>query len=152
MQRPMEMLQGLLELVLIPIVSFALMSWWAVGDAFSSVNGRDQMFSVPFPAENAWALGIVGIGGLMLEVLLLRRRRASLRFHREIAAVVTAGLAGVGLGLALRIVTAKVHGANIGGGMTILFGPWLLLLLVGVSVWLAARSTDIRRQRRSEGS
>ena len=47
--------------VLLPMLGTALVTWWALGDAFSSPTGRDKVMSLPVAEENSLALGAAGI-------------------------------------------------------------------------------------------
>ena len=51
-------------------------------------------------------------------------------------AIVAVTVAGAVMGVAERVMTAAVSGANIGGGMTILFGvPFVVVLVGGSVIW-----------------
>lgn len=139
-QRVATRLLAVVQLVLLPLISAASIVWWLVGDAFSTQGGRDQMVRLAFAAEHAGLVGVGGVVGTAVAIVLLRRRRGSRGARHAGAAVVLAGIAGLLVGVGLRIVTARVHGANIGGGLALLFGPWLLLVLVVGATWQAVRS------------
>lgn len=52
-------------------------------------------------------------------------------------------LGGIGTAYAGRVITAHVHGANIGGGLAIIYGP---VFLIGMIAWATATFVSNRRR------
>jgi hypothetical protein len=69
--------------------------------------------------------------------------------YRSTAAWLTivGGNAGFLAGLAMRITTARVHGANIGGGMVILATPFGAVAMLAITAWLSRRLERSRSQQ-----
>ena len=127
------------RLVLVPLIGFGFTAWWLVGDV-SEPGGEDSILQLPFAQRQPRALGVLGLvlAAIWATDWFLVWRRADQRFPALwlSAAGVTAGLlAGAGM----RVVTARVGGANIGGGMVILTSPLVAISLVAVTIWLALR-------------
>jgi uncharacterized membrane protein YfcA len=114
-----------------------VVTWWAVGDLSEDVTDPDYLFH-PLPlgpgAELAIGLAatVVALGAVVVLAVAARRRQVDRRWLAVLGPLLAAGaLCGFGW----RILTAGVGGANIGGGMVLLFGPWIVLGLVAGAAW-----------------
>lgn len=83
--------------------------------------------------ERVIGWGGVGVVALAFVVLVIARRRGRLD-TAWIAPLLAVTAVGFGVGAGQRILTAAVVGANIGGGLLVLFGVPLALLVLGVAV------------------
>ncbi len=99
-----------------------------------SVDLPDPDFMVrPLPLSRAeeMAIGItatlIAVAATVVLVRSLAQRPAD---RRWLAVLVPLLAAGAVVGVGWRIVTAGVIGANIGGGLFMLVGPWIVLALV----------------------
>ena len=105
-------------------VAAAAVSWWLVGD-LGKPHYEDFIFRWVFGERHAAALGAIGavVGSLAALPIALRWRP-----ERRAAAVpvALALLAGLCIGGGLRVVTARVVGANIGGAALMLVGPFVV--------------------------
>jgi hypothetical protein len=136
------------------VVCAPLATWWVVGDV-DEPGGQDHMFEpVHVPAGLELTVGI-GASTLAVGSLLVLASPRGRRLARRTDAVVAGPLvaAGVFLGFGYRVVTAAVGGANIGGGLVMLFGMVALPAALVTSlcgVWGArrARTTDRTGHRR----
>lgn len=136
------------------VVCAPLATWWVVGSV-DEPGGEDHMFEpVRVPAGVELAVGL-GASTLAVGSLLVLASPRGRRLARRTDALVAGPLVGAGvyLGFAYRVVTAAVGGANIGGGLVMLFGMVALpaLLLTSLcGVWGAWRSrpTDRTGHRR----
>lgn len=137
---------GRVAAVVLVLVSPAT-AWWMTGPVANNEvgpaavsNPDDYDYMVRGPEISPWVENVVGGTALVLVVLAVlglaaeaRRGRWDGRWWMPAGAAVAAGVI---VGLTARVVTAPVIGANIGGGMMILFGlPLAFGLLVGSAVW-----------------
>lgn len=129
--------------------------WWLVGD-LSEVDGSSnpeqayymfEPFDVSDGVARACGLAATLFVGLSVVVLALATNRRVLdgRWWRSVAPLL---LAGAFVGCAWRVVTAAVHGANIGGGMVLLFG---LVFVPAMLVWSVLSWAAARAARRGHG-
>lgn len=129
------------------VLAAPVATWWLVGpnpgdeigsDPMLRPDDYDYLFHPPaIDATIERAGGRAGVVIVLLAVALLvveaRHGRIDRRWWPPIVAMT---LVGVIIGLAGRVMTAAVVGANIGGGFILLFGPPVLLVLViGSIVW-----------------
>lgn len=139
------------------IVAVPMATWWLVGpnpgneigsDPTLRPDDYDYLFHPPtidagverFGGIAAVVAVVVSVGAL---VLAARRRRIDRRWW---APIVAASIVGVIVGLAERVMTAAVVGANIGGGFFLLFGTPTVLAFVSVSIigsLRILRTTDV---------
>lgn len=99
-------------------------------------------------ADAALALGIVATVLLVASVVALlvasRRRAFDPGWWSVLLPLMGAGVIA---GFSGRVITAGVIGANIGGGLVILFGVPIVLALIG---WAGVRAGSLTRRRDSE--
>ena len=117
--------------------------YWVVGDqAESGITDPDYLWEPP-----AWPEGTVrAVGALAVSVAVagalglahLRRRSALPPAVLPVTALL--GVAGATVALGYRVVTAGVGGANIGGGLVLLFGPPFVLGLVVAAIVIGVRA------------
>ena len=121
---------------MIAAVGIVIATWWIIGPLEEA--GSDYMLRPPniLPAaeQAAGVISLIAVGIVSLWALIQHRLR-QIRTGWWIIAYLIA-LASFGTGAASRLVTARTSGANIGGGMAILFGgPLIIGLLIGATVW-----------------
>jgi hypothetical protein len=125
------------------LLSVGLASWWLVGDrsvVHQEPDDLDYLYRVP--ELPGWATAIAGLGGVAL-ALATGRPLLGARATRRPAAVLL--VAGVTYGFMARVVTAGVIGANIGGGMALLFGlPLVTALALGALLSLTRASPSAK--------
>jgi hypothetical protein len=115
-------------------------TWWLVGDQ-SEPGGDDYLFKPPrLSAGSVRAAGLVALVIVVLGVILLARstsngRVASTWWYVEVPIVV----AGIVTGYSLRVMTAAVGGANIGGGLALYALPVFLFVVLATEAALSAR-------------
>lgn len=139
------------------IVAVPMATWWLVGPNPGNEIGSDPTlrpddYDYLFhpPTIDAGLERVVGVMAVVAVVVSLgslavavRRRRIDRRWRGPIVA---ACVVGVIVGLAERVMTAAVVGANIGGGFFLLFGTPTVLVLLGASVigsLRIQRTTDV---------
>ena len=125
---------AVLVAVLLPILLIPVAAWYALGRPTSSqVPPGEADYMVEPPPIPAWAehgAGILALALLVASAAVLYRSRASVRLPEGVALALFV-VAGLIAGGTARIVTAPGTGANIGGGLAVLFGlPFAGLLLV----------------------
>lgn len=116
------------------LATFPISIWWLVGDLSEGAGAPDRMFEAPeLTSTQEFLIGLVAV---VLFVVSLGFVLAALRQHRlrwaEVLPAVPFLLAGAYAGFAGRVVTARVSGANIGGGMLILLAPFVA---IGTIAW-----------------
>ena len=120
-------------------VTAAIGTWYLVGDLTESPSHTDRMLdppAVPPLVEHAVGIGaLVALGAGRVTML----RAASRRAHRSMNQLILLVAAGMLLGLIGRMVTAGGIGANIGGGLAIMFGLPVVAALVLVAVVIGWR-------------
>lgn len=155
--RPLRCRSTLTDRLAVPalIVCAPLAAWWLVGLNHESEGGRGHVppggadqydYMVQPPPLNATVEWTVGAGALVALVIaaavLITALRSGQFDRRWLSPIVSTCAAGCIVGAAARIVTAPVIGANIGGGISILFGTPVVAALL---VWSLARSVHILR-------
>lgn len=113
-------------------------AWWTIGDLSEEVDRRHADYFLRPPqlgerVELGVGLGASVVAGASLVVLAMATRRRSIE-RRWWAVLVPLLVVGAFCGLAYRVMTAAVIGANIGAGMVVLFGP---VLVVPALAWSA---------------
>lgn len=119
--------------------------WWVVGDVSS--KGFDDLDYMVRPVELPSVVEAV-IGGLAVVLVIVCGAVLGHALYRGrvrrawSATVVPLFAAGVVVGAGWRVVTAGGIGANIGGGLVVLFGGPLVVALIVVAVanaWVESR-------------
>jgi hypothetical protein len=131
------------------VLATPAVTWWVLGDLSEDVPDPDYMYRPPRLTDGQeLAIGIAGtavaLASLVVVIGALRRRVVT---PGEVMSAVPLVLAAAFCGFAWRVVTAGVIGANIGGGMVLLVGPFVLLGLAGWSFfwWRSARRGSLER-------
>jgi hypothetical protein len=116
-------------------------TWWLVGDLSEEpgISGQpptDHMIPPPQLGETVETfLGVSAVLAAALALVALAvaawRGAVAPRRWRVVAPLV---LAGVYCGFAWRVMTAAVHGANIGGGMMLMFGVVFVPAMAAIAV------------------
>ncbi|GAA4568430.1 hypothetical protein GCM10023176_22820 [Micromonospora coerulea] len=137
---------------LVLILATPVASWWLVGDLSEEVaEGVELDYGIPPLSLDPLGDGVVGvlaciaaIRALALLVSATSSRRLDSRWWLVLLPLVGAGVL---VGFAWRVLTAGVIGANIGGGLTIIFGGPLLgvLLIAAAAAALQIRWSRVRR-------
>lgn len=122
---------GSVLLIVTPVVS-----WWVVGDSPERVENPTyilQPHSLSASTERTLGIGafVLWVGALV--VLIESRRSIDLRKGAGFACFV--GSAAI-VGSGYRVLTWGASGANLGGGLVVLFGVPLILVLVTLGVAL----------------
>lgn len=126
------------------LISVVVIVWGLVGD-LSEPRGYLQILPVKLPAAVERALLIAAIPASLASLIALAVAfAAEVVDRRWIGVIATLLVAAVAIGFGGRVLAAETHGANIGGGLLIMFGGPLLLLVLGFA---AAMSVKIRRSR-----
>ena len=119
--------------------------WWMIGDLSFRPNDPDSldyMWRQPtidpaFANAAGWLAVLVVVASLFTLVWAARGRVLDSRWW---LVVVLVTMAGIGLAVIERMVTAGVVGANIGGGLALFVGvPMVALALIAaltVSIWM----------------
>ena len=126
------------------VLASPVVTWFAVGDTSENVADPDYMFRPPaLSGAEELSLGGLAVGmalaGMAVLILAVTRRVVT---NRELLFALPLLFAGVFIGMGARIVTAGVIGANIGGGIVVLIGPFVVMGLVLLSAVLWRRRTD----------
>lgn len=113
------------------------LTWWIVGDSPERVQNPTYILrpiNLSSSAERALGLGalVLWVGSLAV-LLLASRRRLDVRTSAGLACFAVAGAI---LGGGYRVLTWGASGANLGGGLVVLFGVPLSLVLVTLGVAL----------------
>lgn len=133
--RPSPRLEAVARLVVLPLTAGLLFAWWMIGDAFSEAAGEDSIYRLPFAERHATVIGLVGFALALVALASLARYRPRIGWQPAAVALFSAGI-GVIVSGGLRVITARVHGANIGGGGAIILGPFLIVpALVAAVAW-----------------
>ena len=129
------------------VLAAPVATWWLVGpnpgdglgsDPMLRPDDYDYLFHPPaidatMERVGGWAAVAIAALGVALLVAEARHGRIDRRWWPPIVAMT---LVGAIIGLAGRVMTAAVVGANIGGGFMLLFGtPVVLALVIGSTVW-----------------
>ena len=158
MRRPTAWWARLASAVL--IVTVPLATWWLVGpnpaneissDVVLRPDDYDYLFHPPaIDADVERVIGIVAVVGMVVALGALawavRRRQIDRRWRGPILTVCSVGII---VGVGERVITAAVIGANIGGGIVLLFGPPTVLFLLAVSIMWSIRILRTTRVSRS---
>ena len=120
------------------VVLSPAVTWWLVGDLSERGVSLDYLLRPPDLTRLQQQLiggtaAVLCVAAIVVVVLGVRR---GLVERGELAIAVPLLLAGVFCGFAERVITAGVGGANIGGGIMLLFGPiFLLAMLAWTAMW-----------------
>jgi hypothetical protein len=131
------------RLIVLPVVASLLLAWWVTGDVSEVAPNAnpDVIIDLPWAETNAAALGVAGLGlALVVTLDVALHWRSGRPVAKAVALSTITGTLG---GVALRILTARTDGANIGGGAVIVFGPFVLgplLIAAGRGAWHATRA------------
>ena len=114
------------------VVATPVVTWWVSGDLSEGVHDPDYMVRpLPLSRVAETAIGTtaaaIALAALVVVVRSARRHEVDRRWLAVLGPLVAAGVV---CGFGWRVVTAGVIGANIGGGMVMLFAPWVVLGLV----------------------
>ena len=131
---------AILRFVLLPMLGIAALSWWLIGDR--STVGTDYLVQVPVLQDHPARVGVFGIVLLGAVAVDLAWTRPVPPRRYAVGVLPPVLLGGIGAAYGGRLITAHVHGANIGGGMAILFGP---IPLIGVIAWASAVLVSSRK-------
>lgn len=119
-----------------------VLAWVLIGDVSDTdLPNPDYMFQ---PPEVSTSVGFVVVAVAVVLVtcggatLLAGFRRGLLATMDLMAAALLLG-AGIVVGFAGRVMTARVIGANIGGGIMLMFGPFIVAGLLAFSAVLWRR-------------
>jgi len=135
------------------VVAAPLLAWWLIGPLRENNRpASDLDYYVRAPDVPGWLVATIGTAALVVAVAAIlnlarpinrRRSRSSLPFMMPL---VIAGVLIAGIG---RLITAGSEGANIGGGLAVLFGLPVVAILVGVAIVAAVRAARRERAERS---
>lgn len=132
---------------LLLVLAAPLATWWLVGENPGAALGMDPAqypdsydYLVHPPSIDPAVARIVGRAATFVATaaalalaVALGTRRLDWRWLLSVGPLVAAGAV---IGIAERVITSAVVGANIGGGMAILFGtPTVLALLAWSGLW-----------------
>ena len=129
----------ILWLVALPFLSAVAIAWWLQGEQVE-MFGTDKNYSLPIAENNATTIGVLGVvvGGLVLvQFARSRIRSGDLRF------VLASVFMGICFGVGCRGLTMATAGANVGGGIFLLFGIPILLIATAAVVVRAIRTPTI---------
>jgi hypothetical protein len=128
------------------VLATPVATWWLVGDLSEGpgASGRpppDYMFRPPRLSDTVET--VLGVSAVLVAVSALValagatwQGAVELRRWRVLAPLM---VAGIYCGFAWRVMTAAVHGANIGGGMLLMFGVVFVPAMVAIAVGQARR-------------
>lgn len=123
------------------VLALPVVTWWLIGD-LSEDRGEDYIVQAPdLPTAVDVALVLTAVFSIVFGTVLLGSP-AGRRHVRsaELKATVPLVLLGVFVGAGGRVLTARVGGANIGGGLVMLAASVVLPLLI---IWGAAQWSRI---------
>ena len=127
--------------VLATLLAAPVAAWWVIGD-LSEEHGTDYLYRAPHVDSGAvriaGAVAVLIVAVSVWSFVIWTRRRLVPRSWWSVEG--TALFAGFATGYGLRIVTAGVSGANIGGGMVILFWP---VMFLGAVVWSTVQTVHL---------
>ena len=118
------------------VLALPLVVWWAIGDlSTTAVPDPDYMLEAPdvapwVEATTGLTALLVVVGAVVVLVVTSRSRPLDRGWWLVLMALCSAGAITAAGG---RVMTAGVIGANIGGGMFILFGVPVVLALLAVA-------------------
>jgi len=127
------------------IAALPVLTWWIVGDV-SEDGAEDIMFRAPELPAAVDVIVVFGAVALVVCGLALIMTPAG-RGHvgrREWLAMLPLLLLGLFVGFAARVLTARVGGANIGGGLLLFAAPVIVPLLIILSgvLWRRIGNSD----------
>ncbi len=135
-------LRTLGTLFVAPLLAALLVAWWLIGDV-SERGGYMQLLPLPASATVAAVAGVLGILVAVVPVRELRTIRRTQPVGPEITRLAVSGVAlGLFTGFVLRVLSSKTDGANIGGGMLMMYGPFVA---VGVLFYAYRRWRSLGR-------
>lgn len=127
----LKSIAGCVLLIVTPVVS-----WWIVGDSPERVENPSYILrpqSLSTSTERTLGIGALVLWVGALVVLIASRRLIDVRKGAGFACfVVSAAIVGGGY----RVLTWGASGANLGGGLVVLFGVPLVVVLVTLGVAL----------------
>lgn len=137
------------------VAAFPPAVYWLVGDASEpGLVDPDYLWEPP-----DWSAGAVRAVGAVAASVVLTSFLGLVHLHRRarlppavLPVTGLLGLAGASVAVGYRVVTAGVGGANIGGGLVLLFGPPFVLGLVVVAGVIAVRAGRGRDRGSSHSS
>jgi hypothetical protein len=123
------------------VAAGGLLTYAATGE-ISEPGGQDVVLSLPQGRAVPAVLGLVAL--VLLVGHLVVRWRLPVPLPREAWYLLALSIAaGIGLGFALRVVSARTDGANIGGGLLMLSSPFVAVALLAIARrWWAALPPD----------
>lgn len=139
-------LQSAVALTVVVVVAGFPVAWWLIGDLSEPDlgNGLDYNFGrieIDRRVETTAAVPALLLGLVAMTKLLQRRTRGVLP-RGWIVGVAVLTLANVLAAAGGRVLTAGSHGANIGGGMVLMFGGPVLLAAYGTGFALLVRAAQ----------
>ena len=130
MRRPLALTASWLFVLLSPVTA-----WQVIGDlSYEGSTDLDYMYEpLRLTTGQRVAIGVtVAVVGLAASVLTALAYRRRLVTRADLRVVLPLLLAGAYCGAAWRMMTAGVIGANIGGGLVVMFSP---VFLLGMAIW-----------------
>ena len=118
------------------VLATPVATWWVTGDLSEPIPDPDYMvrpIRLPEGVELAAGIGSVVLGLASIAVLARLFQTRSLD-RKWLPPIVFLVVAGAIVGWGWRVLTAGVGGANIGGGMVMLFGGPLVVVLIVAAV------------------
>ena len=113
-----------------PFLATLLIAWWLIGDV-SERGGYLQILALPSSAAVAAVAGVIGMLIALTVVRELRTIRRTQPIGPDRTRLAASGAAlGLFTAFVLRVLSSKTYGANIGGGMLVMFGPFVALAVV----------------------
>lgn len=135
------------------VVSAPIAAWWAIGDLSEEVHPDLATYVVSppnldSPVELALGAGATTtlLGAVVVLALATRRGAVASHWWSVVTPLVALGVVGA---TSYRILTAAVHGANIGAGMVMLIAPLVVvgLLVTSFLGWRSGAQTRISAGR-----
>jgi hypothetical protein len=121
------------------ILATPVATWSLTGDLSEPISDPDYLIR-PLVLPRAVEIVLLVISGAVVvgaTAYLVYQRRTRRMDRKWVPPIVLLVVAGVVVGSGWRVLTAGVGGANIGGGMVILFGGPFVLALVIAAAWSA---------------
>lgn len=119
----------------IAVAACPITTWWLIGDLSESPTAEDYILRAPeLTGDQQLAIGFVAtlLFVVAAYVIAIGLRAQHLTWV-ELRPVLPLFLAGIFCGFGWRVVTARADGANIGGGMILMFGPFFLIAMIAWS-------------------
>lgn len=123
----------------VAVATSPIVTWWLLGDLSESATAEDYIYRAPELTRGqqlAIGLGATTLFAVSLCVIAIAVRHRHVRWV-EVRPAVPLLVAGAFCGFAWRVVTARVGGANIGGGLILMFGPYFLIAMIACACALA---------------